>query len=216
MIYTVGHSTYSKPERFVEVVKPHIDTILDSRSHPRAMFGHFYGNRMSEWLPKHNIKYIYEPRLGGWSKEHLQFKEKYKGLVDIDKYTGKSFPKDHIRTEVKRDFEKYWVIQGLWDVQWFMTLESFRQAIQDLIKMNNSGVNVAYMCAEVAWYNCHRAMISDYLWFLGIDTTHLHWDAKKIVKHSVAKDPQGEGVEERFKRYHPDVIKCWTEWKSLK
>lgn len=218
MIYTVGHSTYRDVKRFVEVLQPKtlpVKTVLDARSHPRAMFGHFYGKRMAQWLPEHGVEYVYAPKLGGWSAEHLPFAEKYAGKVDVAKYAGKSFPKDHVFQRIERpEYRHYWEIQGLWDVQWFMTLPSFFDGIEDVLRRHHAGGRLALMCAEVDWFHCHRAMISDFLLFLGYDTTHLHWNEKKIVAHSKAVNPENnEKAASRLEKYHPEVIALWNEIK---
>src|SRR5437870_13796202 len=63
----------------------------------------------------------------------------------------------------------------------YMESESFREAIEDLLELARED-RTAVMCAEVVWWRCHRALISDYLKARDIEVMHI-MDANKTEPH---------------------------------
>lgn len=100
MIYTMGHSTLPA-EDFVKAAKTrNITTVLDIRSHPTSKWDWFWKEKMESWLPEAGLRYEWWPELGGWTKRHLEFRERFgpRG-VDLDAYAKGKFPKQRIATE---------------------------------------------------------------------------------------------------------------------
>ena len=205
MIYTLGHSTLSQ-EKFLELTKD-IQTILDVRSHPGSKWPQFNKEELEKWLPAVGKKYIWEPRLGGWTIQHLHLAEEFKKHgVDILPYMIGKFPKQVIAKKKLAPNEKpAWTNQGLFDYSYITILPEYRLAINELIERGKSE-NVAFMCAECLYFRCHRSMISDYLWFRGVDTTHLMLKAKPLQHSSV--------ILNRFDRYETYIIDIWKKYRD--
>lgn len=207
MIYTIGHSTLNK-EDFIDLVKHHLDVVIDIRSHPTSRWEQFRKENLEEWLPEAGIKYEWEPRLGGWTEDHMLLANMYLEFdVDIAAYSKGKFPKQRIgkdkegikmpsKEEAKEN--PSWYNQGLWDYQWFMTLIEFQDGVNELIERGKSE-NIGIMCCEVLWWKCHRSMVSDYLAFHGIESVHLQ---PKLTNHSKV-------LSNRLDRYHRKVKEAW-------
>jgi uncharacterized protein (DUF488 family) len=63
----------------------------------------------------------------------------------------------------------------------YMETSEFQSGIGKLL-MEAREARLAYMCAELLWWKCHRALISDYLKSIGVEVTHI-MDEKKIEIH---------------------------------
>ncbi len=137
MIYTIGHSILST-EQFLKVIEP-VDIVMDVRSHPGSKWEQFNKENLEKWLPENNKKYIWEPRLGGWSAKHLTLIEQFsKYNVDIAAYAKSKFPKQRIAKNNKPSDVPTWYNQGLWDYQFFMTLPEFVDGINNLLKISDN------------------------------------------------------------------------------
>lgn len=217
MIYTVGHSTLEE-DKFIDMISGHLDTIIDIRSHPTSRWEQFRKENLENWLPKQDINYELDLRLGGWREKHIELTDKFKKFgVNIPGYSKGKFPKQIISKEIKENKTKplsddwlsmpdkeaakktpSWYNQGLWDYQWFMTLPEFIEGANDLIKRSKKE-NIGIMCCECLWWKCHRSMVSDFLTYKGVESIHLQ---PKCTKHSSV-------ISNRLERYHPLVKEIW-------
>ena len=204
MIYTVGHSTMSQ-ELFLGLTKD-LDVLMDVRSHPTSKWPQFRMENMSSYLGN---RYKWEPRLGGWDKQHINLVDDFsKYHVDILAYTKGKFPKQRIDPKIKEGIEEdrpHWYNQGLWDYQFFMTLPEFIDGADELIERSKS-INIGICCCECLWWCCHRSMISDYLFYKGVEAVHLQ---PKTTLHSKV-------ISNRIERYHPDVLSIWGKPNYIK
>ncbi len=62
----------------------------------------------------------------------------------------------------------------------YMETDAFRVAIESLLQRARQ--RTVIMCAELAWQQCHRGLISDYLKARGIEVTHIV-EAGRIEPH---------------------------------
>ena len=143
-IFTIGHSTRTFEELVRSLSAQGVDILVDVRSFPRSFKNPQFNTEVMETeLPKHNIRYIWEQRLGG----------RRKGLEEESKNTcwkSKSF----------RNYADY------------METSAFTDGAEELIRLSSEGV-VAIMCAEAVHWRCHRSMISDFLKSKGLQVTHI-------------------------------------------
>lgn len=63
-------------------------------------------------------------------------------------------------------------VSGLQGYAAHMQSDEFKGGIEQLLEMATR-VNMAYMCAEANWRNCHRSMVSDYLKQSGWQVIHI-------------------------------------------
>ena len=74
--------------------------------------------------------------------------------------------------------------QGFRNYANHMDREEFRQGIAELLELA-ARPHVAYMCAELLWWRCHRTLVSNYL--LGVchaEVVHI-FDEKKATPHKL-------------------------------
>lgn len=194
MIYTIGHSTLSESD-FLAVAEP-LDEVWDIRSHPSSKWPQFCKENISRWLPDKGKSYVWVPSLGGWTERHLHLSDQYRDVgVDVSVYAKGKFPKQRIASGLERKDKPTWYNQGLWDYQWFMTLDEFRVGVERLIE-ESKDKNIGIMCCELLWWKCHRSMVADYLLYHDVDCVHLQ---PKLVSHSKC-------VGNRLERYESGVL----------
>jgi len=200
MIYTIGHSTHD-PEQFFKIAGGRFTTLIDVRSHPTSRWPWWDHAMCERWLPFKHIKYEWCPALGGWNVRHAEWAPHFDGFgVDIRPYTKGKFPKQRIADNIEVLNGPRWTNVGLRDYSFFMTLPEFINSANHLAERID---NIAIMCAEAHWWRCHRSMISDYLWFKGVDSYH-------IMSPRVAT-PHSQVVGNRLERYEPVVLRAWGE-----
>ncbi len=204
MIITFGHSTLTQEQANRILTRANIELLVDIRSHPTSHWEWWRQENM-DWL---ELDYAWMPQLGGWRDVHIdpwnvnRFLERG---VDIRVYGGQ-FPKQRIGA--KREGPG-WTSQGLYDYQFFQTLNEYRAGLQQLVHLGRER-RVAIMCAEALWWKCHRSMVADSLiaahseevWHLMAMT-----DRREIrtEKHTAA---------ERLGRYDPWVLDHWALWRG--
>ncbi len=178
-----------------------IDILMDIRSHPTSRWEQHRKENYEKTIPEAEIEYIWEPGLGGWDIRHSSLIDTMaKNGVNVAAYTKGAFPKQQISFDLKGvDGRPSWTNRGLYEYSWFMTLPEFTNAADKLIFMSKNK-NIAIMCCEILYWKCHRSLVSDYLMFLGVDSTHLQ---PKRTLHSKA-------LGNRLERYHPDIVKVWN------
>lgn len=211
MIYTFGHSTLSEPAA-LEVLRGKVTTVIDVRSHPGSKWPQFNRENLQRWLPEAGVGYEWWPELGGWDRRHLPLAEEMSVHgVDLPVYARGKFPKQRIGKSFFPDpgqavqevlpgiVRPYWNNQGLWDYEWFMSLDEFLDGADRLVE-RGAKEDVAIMCCEVLWWKCHRSMVADYLAFKGVEAIHLQ---PKVTPHSKA-------LGNRLDRYEPEVRAKWS------
>jgi uncharacterized protein (DUF488 family) len=159
-IYTIGHSTRDLAE-FSHVLQVHqIRILVDIRAFPASRrYPHFNRENLALWLPQIGCEYVWEKDLGGHRKNQLP--------------EGQS-PNVALRNESFRNYADY------------MLSVKFAEAVQRLIGLAEPA-NTAIMCAESAYFRCHRMLVSDYLMSHGHSVVHIT-NAGQPTAHAVSKD----------------------------
>ena len=152
-IWTIGHSTRTIDE-FVAALETHgIKLVADVRSLPGSKrYPQFNKEALAQSLGERGIRYEHFPELGG--------RRKAKKNSHNTAWRNASF----------RGYADY------------MKTEEFREGAERLVNLANNVGPTAIMCAEVVWWRCHRALISDYLKAHGIEVMHII-DASKTQPH---------------------------------
>lgn len=213
MLFTVGHSNISL-DAFMKVMESgpgHIDVLMDVRSHPTSKWEQFRKEELQHSMPARGVGYVWEPRLGGWTADHMALFDVFKEYgVNISAYARGKFPKQRIAPK-RADCEPgplfgskpEWTNQGLYDYSWFESLTEFLDGADELMRLATSR-NVAIMCCESLWWKCHRSMISDYVVWAGGDALHLQ---PKLTSHK-------KSIGNRIERYDTRIIEAWREYRQ--
>jgi uncharacterized protein (DUF488 family) len=164
-IWTIGHST-REIDKFISALEANgIKLIADVRLLPGSKrYPQFNRESLAKSLSEHGIGYEHFPELGGRRK-----------------------PKPDSRNTAWRNE----AFRGYAD---HMETEGFREGVNRLVDLANKFGPSSLMCAEAAWWRCHRALISDFLKARGIEGTHII-DAEKTQPHpytSAARIVNGE------------------------
>jgi uncharacterized protein (DUF488 family) len=138
-LYTIGHSTRTLDE-LIAVLKAHsIEILVDIRAFPMSRrLPHFNRESLEAALAQAGIRYVGMKSLGGYRKK-----------IRDDS------PNTALRNASFRNYADY------------MLTPEFEAAAGELLKLAENS-RTAYMCAEKAWFQCHRMLVSDWL------TTHGH------------------------------------------
>jgi uncharacterized protein (DUF488 family) len=164
-IWTIGHSTRTIDE-FVAALETHgIKLVADVRSLPGSKrYPQFNKEALAQSLGERGIRYEHFPELGGRRKAK------------------------------KNSHNMAWRNASFRGYADYMKTEEFREGAERLVNLANNVGPTAIMCAEVVWWRCHRALISDYLKAHGIEVMHII-DASKTQPHpftSAAQIVNGE------------------------
>jgi uncharacterized protein (DUF488 family) len=180
-IYTIGHSTRSLDELVAALQAHGIRTLVDIRAFPMSRrLPHFNRESLELDLPKHNIDYVWMKELGGRRKK----------VRDDSPNTG-------LRNDSFRNYADY------------MLTPEFAQGIERLLQLaeetadpsaamakpgppalgmtNDKGGprNIAIMCAERMYFQCHRMLVSDYLTVHGHTVLHIDDDKRPLRQHKL-------------------------------
>ena len=172
-IHTIGHSTRTFDELVAALQAHGVSTLIDIRAFPMSRrMPHFNRESLEHELPTRGIEYVWMKELGGRRKK----------LRTDSPNTG-------LRNDSFRNYADY------------MLTPEFAAAIERLLQLAGSassdretqskplpgetrrrsvaksGGNVAIMCAERVYFQCHRMLVSDYLTAHG--HTVLHIDDEK-------------------------------------
>jgi len=209
-LFSFGHSTLSREDASRILTDAGVRVLVDVRSHPGSKWPQFQKESLELWAPEDGMRYEWWPELGGWDKRHLPLAaEMLARGVDVRPYAGVKFPKQRIamnqEPDARQEFlpavKPTWTNTGLRDYSWFMCLDEFLEGADRLADLGRRE-DVAFMCAEVLWWKCHRSMIADYLAFLGEDVVHLQ---PKRTLHSAA-------IGNRLDRYDGEIVRKWEAW----
>jgi uncharacterized protein (DUF488 family) len=134
-IYSIGHSTRTLEELVALIREFSIEVLADIRSFPAsARHPQFNKENLEQALPAVGIEYQWLGKeLGGFRKK-----------------AGVDSPHTALRSPSFRNYADY------------MATAEFRAGIDRLLALAATK-RLAYMCAEVLWWRCHRSLVSDYL-----------------------------------------------------
>ena len=143
-IWTIGHST-RKIEDFILALEGHgIKLVADVRLMPGSKrYPQFNKESLAEALSENGIRYEHFPELGG----------RRKAKPDSRNIAW--------RNEAFRGYADH------------METEEFQKGVHRLLDFAGQTGATAIMCAELLWWRCHRALISDLLKACGIEVTHI-------------------------------------------
>jgi uncharacterized protein (DUF488 family) len=150
VIYTIGHSTHA-PTVFLDLLRAHrIVQLADVRTVPRSRrHPHFSQEALAELLGQQAIVYRHFPDLGGLRKPRS----------------------DSPNTA--------WRVPGFRGYADYMQTPAFRRGLEALLEFSGASddfpasARTAVMCAEAAWWRCHRRLLADALVVRGIEVRHI-------------------------------------------
>ena len=146
LIYSIGHSTRALEELVALVKEFSIELLADIRSFPAsARHPQFNKENLEKALTAVGIEYQWLGKeLGGFRKKR-----------------DANSPHTALRSAGFRNYADY------------MATAEFRAGIDRLLALAATK-RVAYMCAEVLWWRCHRSLVSDYLTACrGLEVIHI-------------------------------------------
>ena len=164
MIYTIGHSTHSA-EVFLQLLATHsITQLADVRTLPRSR-RHPHFSREA---------------LDGFLARHGVMYRHFAALGGLRKPRP-----DSINTA--------WQHAGFRGYADYMQTDPFREGLDALLTFAQAG-RTAVMCAEAAWWQCHRRLLSDALLVGGVPVLHIMpaGSASKAKPHELAAFARGE------------------------
>jgi uncharacterized protein (DUF488 family) len=143
-IWTIGHST-RKIENFISALDGHgIKLVADVRLKPGSKrYPQFNKEALASSLNERGIRYEHFPELGGRRKAKADSRN------------------TAWRNEAFRGYADH------------METEEFQQGVDRLVDLAGQTGATGMMCAELLWWRCHRALISDFLKVRGVDVTHI-------------------------------------------
>jgi uncharacterized protein (DUF488 family) len=151
MIYTIGHSTRSADEVIALLREAGVDLLVDVRTVPRSRFN-----------PQFNVD-VFPKTLGAVGIGHRHF-----AALGGLRHRPKGAPPSP---------------NGLWQSEAFQAYADyaltapFHAALAELRGLADEH-RPAVMCAEAAWWRCHRRIITDYLLAAGDDVRHIMGEGK--------------------------------------
>jgi len=168
-IRTIGHSTRSIAE-FLSLLKKHsIRCLVDIRRWPSSRkWPHFNRQPLQASLKEEGIEYAWMESLGG---------RRHQAPAQDSPNTGLTSP-------AFRNYADY------------MLTGEFRRAVDELLRFAEDKPT-AIMCAERLFWKCHRRLLSDYLYSLGVEVLHI-FDHNTVKAHRPTKYAR---IEERRVTY---------------
>ncbi len=144
-IFTIGHSNRSL-EEFTELLQEfELQAIADIRHYPSSRkFPHFNQGHLEKHLRSIGIEYRWFEGLGG--RRHEQ--------------ENHQSPNTGIESPGFRNYADY------------MMSDEFYGHVKDLLSFADDK-STAVMCAEKLFWKCHRRLLCDYLYSLGIQVEHI-------------------------------------------
>jgi uncharacterized protein (DUF488 family) len=142
-IFTIGHSTRPEDDFFSLLKENSIELLADVRRYPG-----------SKRFPHFNRKELEE----SCSQKGIKY-------FHFEKLGGRRTPLADSKNTAWRNS----AFRGYADYQ---ETEDYLESIDELIELARNNVT-AYMCSEVLWWKCHRALISDDLKKRGWKVIHI-------------------------------------------
>jgi uncharacterized protein (DUF488 family) len=151
VLYTIGHSTRTLEELIGALRAHQIQTVVDIRAFPMSRrLPQYNRDSLDQTLPAAGIRYLWIKALGGYRKKTLE-----------------ESPNIALRNQSFRNYADY------------MLAPDFDRAMSELLEYAASS-RTAYMCAERAYFRCHRVLVSYWLVAHGHEVSHI--DAEGPVK----------------------------------
>jgi len=142
-LWTIGHSTHSW-EAFIGILRAHgIEALADVRVLP--------GSRRYPYFNREALA----PALAGCAVEYVHFPN-----LGGRRKPQPDSPNTVWRNEAFRGYADY------------MDTPDFARAIDELSGLATRK-RTAIMCAEAVWWQCHRALISDWMKAHGVEVLHI-------------------------------------------
>ena len=156
-IYTIGHSTRELADFLALLAFHEIKILVDIRSLPASRrLPHFNHDALRASLPQAGIAYVWEKDLGGRrNKQQLPA-----AVLEALGIEGPGSPNNALRNPSFRNYADY------------MLTPPFSAGIARLLALAE-GARTAIMCAEGAYFRCHRMLVSDYLAAHGHSVLHI-------------------------------------------
>jgi uncharacterized protein (DUF488 family) len=142
--FTIGHSTRPIDE-FLATLQAHgIQTLVDIRAFPLSRrLPQFNREALERSLAAAGIRYVWMKSLGGYRKKIRE-----------------DSPHVALRNPSFRNYADY------------MLTPEFGRAVLELTALAETS-RTAYMCAEGAYFHCHRMLVSDWLAAHGHEVQHI-------------------------------------------
>jgi uncharacterized protein (DUF488 family) len=157
-LYTIGHSTRSLDELIAALRAHQIETLVDIRAFPMSRrLPQFNRDSLQQTLPAAGIRYAWMKELGGYRKKIRE-----------------DSPHIAMRNHSFRNYADY------------MLTPEFEHATAELIAIAEQQ-RTAYMCAERAYFHCHRMLVSDWLVAHGHEVLHID-GAGPVKPHALTAD----------------------------
>ena len=155
--YTIGHSTHPF-SRLVDLLEGvGVGRLADVRTVPRSRrVPHFDRESLEAEVPAAGVDYLHIPELGGWRSPRRE-------LEDNAGWRNRSFRgyADHMRSE------------------------EFADGLARLVELAPERPT-AIMCAEAAWWRCHRRLIADALVVRAWEVRHIGPDGR-LAPHELTE-----------------------------
>jgi uncharacterized protein (DUF488 family) len=165
VIYTIGHST-RKAEEFLTLLTAHrIEQIADVRTVPK-------------------------------SKRHPHFSSEQLGrFLGVHEIVYRHFPSlGGLRKPRSDSINTGWQHPGFRGYADHMQSQGFEEGLDLLLTFARAG-RTAVMCAEAAWWQCHRRLLADALIVRGVPVLHIVSSAEpKPHELSAFARPEGRKV----------------------
>ncbi|HLG74657.1 MAG TPA: DUF488 domain-containing protein [Chloroflexota bacterium] len=142
-VYTIGHSTRPAGELADLLLAHDVEVLADTRSIPRS---------------RHNPQFNPEELEPFLAERGIEYQ--HHPLLGGRRHARKDSPNTAWENLAFRGYADY------------MQTAPFRQGIEALEDLARART-VAVMCAELAWWRCHRRMISDRLTVDGFEVLHI-------------------------------------------
>lgn len=175
-IYTIGHSTRTLDELMAALQAHQVGTLVDIRAFPMSRrLPHFNRESLEVALPARGIAYVWMKELGGRRK---------KILADS--------PNTGLRNDSFRNYADYMLtpefaraIERLLALAKEVAQRESTAAGRDAAGLAGGGGNLAIMCAERVYFQCHRMLVSDYLTAYGHTVWHIDDDKRPLRQHKL-------------------------------
>jgi uncharacterized protein (DUF488 family) len=199
-IYTIGHSTRSLDELVTALQAHGIGTLVDIRSFPMSRrLPHFNRESLELKLPKHGIAYVWMKELGGRRKK----------IRDDSPNTGlrndsfRNYADYMLTPEFAQGIERLLELaeetaDPLRQAQSRLSAPAAKGGPPALGMTKEEGAplapeataaheasNIAIMCAERVYFQCHRMLVSDYLTAHGHTVLHIDDEKRPLRQHKL-------------------------------
>jgi uncharacterized protein (DUF488 family) len=150
-IWTIGHSSRSFEELLALLREFDLQAIADVRRHP--------GSRRQPWFAREALEE---------SLPSHDLTYRWMPALGGRRRPRPDSPNTAWRNESFRGYADH------------LATEEFARGLVELLELAR-GLRTTVMCAEVLWWRCHRALISDVLKVRGIEVVHILGENKTAV-----------------------------------